>query len=474
MHVGTLRTALYDYFLARQSGGQFIIRIEDTDQGRLVPGAVESLLKTFQTLGLDYDEGPILLKDGTLGEKGKHGPYVQSQRLNLYRKYVIELVKAGHAYPCFCTMERLEQMRQEQMLSKQAPKYDRHCLALSDEEVNSKLKSGESHVIRMKIPEGSSTFVDSIRGEITFQNSEVDDQVLLKSDGFPTYHLAVVVDDYLMKITHVLRGEEWISSTPKQIILHKMFGWEMPVYAHVPLILNPDRTKMSKRKGDVSVESFLQRGYLPETLINFLPLLGWNPTGDREIYSREELIRFFDLSKVNKSGAIFDREKLDWMNGHYLRALDEGDYFKVCRSWIQSLNDDPRFLDRACQLVRDRVKVLDELPSLVGFLFQQTLEYDPALLQWKKQSREEARAVLIELRKFLDERPADQFILAKDLENDLRQLIADRGWEKGNTLWPLRVALSGQKQSPGPFELLAAYGKQRSLQRIDEAVAHLA
>lgn len=472
MHIGTLRTVLYDYFLARQSGGQFVLRIEDTDQERSVPGAVESLLKTFQTLNLDYDEGPVLNADGSMSEKGPHGPYFQSQRLDIYKKYADQLVAQGDAYPCFCTSEDLDVMRAEQALLKRAPKYDRRCLALSADDVSARLARGDRHVLRLKVPEGESRFVDAIRGEIVFQNSEVDDQVLMKSDGFPTYHLAVVVDDELMKITHVLRGEEWVSSTPKQIILCKMLGFEMPTYAHVPLILNPDKTKLSKRKGDVSVESYLSKGYLPEALINFLALLGWNPTDDRELFSRDELIQLFDLSKVNKAGAVLNVEKLNWVNAHYLKTMPEAEYLKLMRPFVQGLSDDVAFVDRVCLLVRERVQLPNQIVELTDFLFKSTLEHDPLALVWKTQTNDEAKERLQTVRASLLENEA-AFDSIAALEVVVRAIIEQKGWKNGDTLWPLRVALSGMKQSPSPFELLWAYGKQRSLARIDEALGKL-
>ena len=474
MHIGTLRTVLYDYFLARQSCGQFILRIEDTDRERLVPGTMESLLKTFATLGLDYDEGPVLAADGSITSKGESGPYIQSERLDVYRGYAEQLLKEGHAYPCFCTEERLKQMREEQMALKQASKYDRHCLSLSKTEVDERLARGEAHVLRMKIPEGASSFEDGIRGEITFQNAEVDDQILMKSDGFPTYHLAVVVDDYLMKITHVLRGEEWISSTPKQIILHQMFGWTMPVYSHVPLILNPDKTKLSKRKGDVSVESYLQKGYLPEALINFLALLGWNPTDDREVYELSELIQLFDLKKVNRAGAVMNMEKLNWMNNHYLRAIPEERYLQICLSVVRELHTDEAFLRRACLIVRERLQLPSELPALLDFFFHQTLEQDPTMLVWKTQTKEEARVRLQTMRDFLATQEEAWFAEVVTIDVGVRGVIAEHAWSNGEVLWPLRVALSGSKQSPSPFELLFAYGKERALARIDEALTRLA
>jgi nondiscriminating glutamyl-tRNA synthetase len=336
MHIGTLRTVMFDYFLARQSGGQFVVRIEDTDQARLVPGALESLLATFQKLGIDYDEGPVLQADGSITEKGDYGPYVQSKRLDIYKPYADKLVAGGQAYVCFCTRERLEDMRAAQTAAKQTPKYDRLCLKLDQSETAKRLAVGESHVIRLKIPDGEVAFDDAIRGVIKFNLADVDDQVIIKSDGFASYHLAVVIDDYLMKISHVLRGEEWISSTPKQIVLCQMLGIQMPVYAHVPLILNPDRTKLSKRKGDVSVEGYLTKGYLPDAIINFISTLGFNPTSDREIYQRDELTKLFDLSKVNKGGAVMNTEKLDWMNHQYLMELSTDDLAAAAQPFIAS------------------------------------------------------------------------------------------------------------------------------------------
>lgn len=471
MHIGTLRTVLYDYFLARQSGGQFIVRVEDTDQERSVLGSIESLLQTFQTLHLDYDEGPVLLADGSISEKGACGPYFQSKRLDIYKKYADQLVSQGDAYPCFCTAEDLDKMRTEQTLLKLAPRYDRRCLKLSADEVRARLARGDRRVLRLRVPEGESRFVDAIRGEIVFQNSEIDDQVLIKSDGFPTYHLAVVVDDYLMKITHVLRGEEWVSSTPKQIILAKMLGWELPVYAHVPLILNPDKTKLSKRKGDVSVESFLEKGYLPEALTNFLALLGWNPTDDREVFKREELVELFDLAKVNRAGAVLNVEKLSWLNGQYLKAMPEAEYLSFMRPLLAGMSDDAAFVDRACLLARERIQLPNELVGLVSFLFLPTLKHDSTELVWKTQTKEDARERLGAVRALIDGQ--GDFSSIVTLETQVRGLIAERGWGNGDTLWPLRITLSGMKQSPSPFELLWVYGKERSLTRIDEALSRL-
>ncbi len=486
MHVGTLRTVLYDYFLARQSeGGKLILRIEDTDQERLVPGALESLLSTLKTLDIDYDEGPILNDDGTVSEKGEFGPYVQSARLATYQPVADQLLKEGKAYYCFCSHEELDEMRRIQMETKQALKYDRRCLRLSPAEVEQRLATPELRaraVIRMRVPdEGTLAFEDGIRGRISFECKDVDDQVLMKSDGFPTYHLAVVVDDHLMNITHVLRGEEWISSTPKQVLLHEMLGWEMPVYAHVPLLLNPDKTKLSKRKGDVSVESYLSKGYLPEALINFLALLGWNPTGDREMYTREELIRLFDLSKVNRAGAVLNVEKLNWTNNQYLRALPEATYLELCLKQLEKA-DTPwssaqrETLSRACLVLRERLERLVDVPELVTglHLFEDTLDYTGLALIWKKSTKEATVEYLNEAKALLQTKDEAWFNARPQIEETLRAWIAEHGWSNGDVLWPLRVSLSAQEKSPSPFDYLWMLGKARSLARIDAALACLA
>lgn len=489
MHVGTLRTVLYDYFLARQAGGQFLIRIEDTDQERFVPGALESLLRTMQTMGIDYDEGPILNTDGTLGEKGAYGPYVQSQRLATYQRYADQLLEAGHAYHCFCTSETLEELRRVQTETKQPLKYDRRCLRLSPEEVRTRLaalKPGDSHVIRLKVPEGSCSFVDGIRGTLTFQNADVEDFVLIKSNGFSAYHLAVVVDDRLMEISHVLRGEEWVSSTPKQIILHQMLGWEMPVYSHVPLLLNADKTKLSKRKGDVSVESYLAKGYVPAALTNFLALLGWNPTDNREMFTRDELVKLFDLSKVNRAGAVLNIEKLNWMNNQYLRTLPEEDYVALClekdwlsgEPWNKLLAEETgrEMMKRAVLVIRERLERLSDLVQLMSDLqlSEEHLSYSEVALVWKKSTQAATQTYLKEARVYLEAKAASWFQDRAQVEADLRAWIAEHGWSNGDVLWPLRVALSGREKSPSPFDFLWMLQKDQALLRIDDALATLA
>ncbi len=472
MHIGTLRTALWDYFLARKNGGKFIIRIEDTDQDRFVEGAFESLLGTLKKFGIDYDEGPVIALDGTVVEHGDCGPYIQSQRLDIYRRYADELVAKGVAYRCFCTQEQLDEMRSAQSAAKQTPKYDRRCLKLGAQEVARRAQSGEPHVIRMKIPEGTSEFIDAIRGHISFNNADVDDQIIIKSNGFASYHLAVVVDDHLMNISHVLRGEEWISSTPKQIILHGMLGWSMPVYAHVPLLLNPDKTKLSKRKGDVAVESYLAKGYLPQTLLNFIATLGYNPTADREIYTLEELIHAFDLAKVNKSGAVLNVDKLDWMNQQYISRLSEDEMLAAAKPFVDDI-DENEIVQRAVLVERARVSRLDELPAHVA-PYRAEPAYDPSILIWKKSDKNDAMAQLAAVHAWLAAASDDVFGDVPLIEAKLKEYIASESLQNGNVLWPLRVALSGLEKSSSPFELLWALGKSEALARIDRARAFLA
>ena len=467
MHIGTLRTALYCYFLARQTQGQFLIRIEDTDQERLVQGSVERLLQTFQDLRIEHDEGPVL-DDGVLVDKGAFGPYVQSERLELYRSYVDQLLKQGDAYECFCTKERLEEMRESQKATKQTPKYDRTCLGLSSEAIAENHANGISSVVRMKIPEGNTSFDDVIRGTLSFENADVDDQIILKSDGFPTYHLAVVVDDHLMEISHVLRGEEWISSTPKHLMLYHMFGWEAPVFAHLPLLLNPDKSKLSKRQGDVAVEDYLKRGYLPQTLINFVSLLGYNPRGDQELYTIQELIALFDLSKVNKSGAVLNMEKLDWMNNHYLRALSEDELSRVAAPFVQADVSSER-VRRALLVERNRVNRLDELQAHINdYLLEPS--YDPSILVWKNADREDAKTQLTNLIPVLSGLPEATFASLEAIETAVKTSIAERGLQNGNVLWPLRTALSGKEKSASPFDYLWVLGREEALGRITRAL----
>lgn len=468
VHIGTLRTALFNYFHAKQAGGEFIIRIEDTDRERMVEGSIENLLSVFKTLGIENDEGPVLQDDGSVVEKGDVGPYVQSKRLDLYKNYVQQLIDQGDAYYCFCSKERLDEMRKAQQETKQTPKYDRTCLKLTEDEVMEKLEAREPHVVRMKVPEGDTSVEDIIRGTVKFKNTDVDDQVILKSDGFPTYHLAVVVDDHLMNITHVIRGEEWLSSTPKHVMLYAMFGWDLPLFAHVPLLLNPDKSKLSKRQGDVAVEDYLKRGYLPAALTNFVGTLGFNPSGEQEIFSLDELVEKFDLAKVNKSGAVLNMEKLDWMNNRYLRKLSEDDLAEAARSFLQVNVDDPA-VRRALVIERERANRLDELQEKIDAYVQQPA-YDPQMLVWRKADKADAEAQLKNVGSFLEGQEDKVFDEVRTIEEATMAYIKQNGLSNGNVLWPLRVALSGLERSASPFEFLWALGKGESLKRIDRAI----
>jgi len=355
-HVGTAWMSMFDLALAHQSGGQFLVRIEDTDRTRFVEGAEEKIYEAFEWLGITYDEG---------GQKGGHyGPYKQSERLDIYRQYIDQLVTAGHAYPCFCTAERLTEMREHQRQAGQLSKYDRRCRNLSFEEVKQKVTAGEPHVIRLKAPdEGVVGWTDAIRGWVEFGAAAIDDQVLLKSDQFPTYHFAVVVDDHLMKITHVLRGEEWISSTPKHLLLYQGFGWEPPVFAHMPLIRNADKSKLSKRKNDVSILSYKEKGYLPEALLNFIALLGWSHPQNEEIFSFTEFLEVMSLERIQKTGPVFDTKKLDWMNGIYIRQLSADELKKRVQPYLPSDFPDHR-LEEFLPLVVDRLVTLKDIDEL--------------------------------------------------------------------------------------------------------------
>lgn len=473
LHIGGLRTCLYNVLLARQKGGKFLLRVEDTDRERYVPGAVESLVTTLDRMGLLPDEGPKL-ENGAVVQTGNRGPYIQSERLPIYAEHANMLLGQGSAYYCFCSSDRLDSLRKQQEIAKLPTKYDRRCLSLSPEEIKTRLSANEPHVIRLKMPDGETSFEDAIRGRITINNAEIDDQVLIKSDGFPTYHLAVVVDDHLMEITHVIRGEEWISSTPKHVVLYRLFGWTAPSFAHLPLILNPDKSKLSKRQGDVAVEDYLDKGFLPEALINFVALLGFNPKGDQELYSIEELVESFDLSKVNKSGAVFDVAKLDWMNSQYLAKKSPSELVALVEPFLMRAGKtvDADLLLRICAVEKPRMTRLSEITDLVdGYLSLPS--FDPQMLVWKKADAEDARRSLTGVRDHLSAMDAASWGEVALVETSLKGYIEANGLQNGNVLWPTRVALSGRSSSPSPFELAWALGPEETLRRLDAAITAL-
>ncbi len=474
LHIGGVRTALYAQLLAKKHGGDFLLRVEDTDQARLVPGAVENLCRTLQQLNITPDEGVWLDENGVVMEHGEYGPYTQSKRQANHQKYAQELIAMDKAYPCFCTAERLEELRQTQEITKRPTGYDGHCRNLDKQEVQARLAKGEKHVIRLKLPqEGKVTVHDVIRGEVNFDWKLIDDQVIIKSDGMATYHLASMADDHDMGITHVIRGEEWLSSTPKHIFIYQAMGWELPVMAHLPLILNPDKSKLSKRQGDVAAEDYLQKGYLPQALINFLALLGWNPSGEREIYSHDELAELFNLEKINKAGAVFNLEKLNWLNNHYLRLLPDAEYLALINPHLPSEEQDHEFKQRIAFLFRERLTLPAEISAWSEFFFAEKLDYSAVKLNWKDHSTDEAVERLKTAKTWIEQLSEDQQFDVNTIETTIKNNLQAQGWSNGDTLWPLRVALSGAEKSPSPFELIATYGQKRSLARIDEALAFL-
>ncbi|MDD5290036.1 MAG: glutamate--tRNA ligase [Patescibacteria group bacterium] len=509
LHIGSLRTALFEYLFAKHNGGEFLLRIEDTDQTRYKEGSTEVIFEGLKWAGLDYDN-----KDNII---------FQSKRTEIYQKFAAQLVEQDDAYYCFCSAERLEKMREEQIARKVAPKYDRHCLNLSKEEIGEKLKAGEPHVIRMKISEhisppfeggvsrrdkgvvnetnnhpapivvgapllrkeGIITFHDLIRGQVSFNLKEIDDQILIKSDGFPTYHLANVIDDHESEITHVIRAEDWLSSTPKHLILYKALGWDAPEFGHLSLILAPDKSKLSKRHGATSVLEFKKLGYLPEALINYIALLGWNPGTEQEIFSLKDLEKEFSLEKVQKAGAIFDINKLDWMNGEYIKKMDLDKLVDLCLPFLKACPErspeysgrvegprgtweDKKYLKKIISLEQPRLNKLSDIAEATAYFFTEP-QYEKELLKWRKADLKDAKEKLEFLIEKLSEIPNEDWN-KNNLEAFIKELISIGKLETGNVLWPLRVALTGREKSPSPFEVAEVLGKEESLGRIKKAV----
>jgi glutamyl-tRNA synthetase len=467
VHIGNLRTALFGYFLAKSMKGNFILRIEDTDQKREVEGAVESLLDVLSWAGIKFDEGPHV--------GGDYGPYIQTERLEIYQKHIKELLAKDGAYHCFCSAERLEEMRNKQQENKQAPKYDGHCRGLSAEEVEEKIKNGESYVIRQKIPQNICVeVVDELRGKIVFKTADLDDHVLIKSNGVPTYQFANIVDDHLMEISHTARGDEWLASFPKNALLYQAFGWNMPKFIHLPLILNKGGGKLSKRQGDVFVEDYRAKGYLPEAIINFCALLGWHPKDDQEILSLEEIIEKFSLEGMGVSPAVFDLEKLDYLNGYYLRQKSVDELSELCRPYLIkegliNKNTDLNFIHRAVSVSQERLKKLEDINELSFYLFRDEIVYDEGLLVWKSLSLEDVKNNLKELIPVLEGIDEKKWT-KENLEEVIFAYLKSPDKKNGEYLWPMRVALSGQKNSPSPMELAWVLGKERSLSRIKKSI----
>lgn len=468
VHIWGLRTVLYSYLWARKNNWQYILRIEDTDRTRLVEDAVEGILKVHEAFDIMPDEGPH--KDGW------YGPYTQSERLSIYQPRLHKLCEEGSAYYCFCTPERLDALRKEQEELKLPPRYDGFCRNIPLEEAKERIANGERYTIRLKVPKGETiVFNDLIRGRIEFKTSEVDDQVLLKSDGFPTYHGAIVIDDYLMGITHVMRGEEWISSIPKQVLTARAMGIELPYYAHLPNVLGADGKKLSKRTGDVSVSQYLEKGYLPEAILNFLSLLWWHPKQDEEIMSMDEMIEKFEISDIHKAGAVLDPVKLDWMNGEYIKRMNLETLYERLEKYLQNYQKDfyenifakatKEFNLKIVAELQTRLKRFDEFIELTIFLYNGARVARDLLVNPKMKIENEDQA--IDALRFLSPllEHAD-FTSLENLKNSLLPAIAESWKKNGQVLWPLRVALSGEQYSPWAFELAYILGKEETISRI--------
>ena len=466
MHVGNLRTALYAYLIAKHEGGDFLLRIEDTDQERLVEGAVDIIYRTLKATGLKHDEGPD--KDGGVG------PYVQSDRVKsgIYMEYAKKLIEKGEAYYCFCDKERLESLKQE-VAGKEIMIYDKHCLHLSKEEVEEKLKAGVPYVIRQNNPQtGTTTFHDEIYGDITIDNSELDDMILIKSDGYPTYNFANVVDDHLMGITHVVRGNEYLSSSPKYNRLYEAFGWEVPVYVHCPLITDETHKKLSKRCGHSSYEDLIEQGFLTEAVVNFVALLGWSPEDNQEIMSLEELVEKFDYRHMSKSPAVFDYGKLKWMNGEYIKKMDFDAFYERALPIIKEVITKDYDLKKIAAMVKTRIEIFPDIKELIDF-FEEVPEYDVSMYTHKKMktTAETSLAVLKEVLPLLKAQ--------EDYSNDalyamLSAYVAEKGYKNGYVMWPIRTATSGKQMTPcGATEIMEVIGKEESIARIEKAIDKL-
>ena len=462
MHVGNLRTALYAYLIAKHEGGKFMLRIEDTDQERFMEGALDIIYRTLAKTGLVHDEGP------------DKGPYVQSERQaqGLYMKYAKKLIEQGDAYYCFCDKERLESLKTE-VAGKEITVYDKHCLHLSKEEIEANLAAGKPYVIRINMPtEGTTTFHDELYGDITVENNELDDMILIKSDGYPTYNFANVIDDHLMGITHVVRGNEYLSSAPKYNRLYEAFGWEIPKYIHCPLITNEDHQKLSKRCGHSSYEDLLDQGFLTEAIVNFVALLGWSPSSDNEIFSLEELVKEFDYHRISKSPAVFDMVKLRWMNGEYMKKMDDDKFYEMALPYLKEVITRDLDFHKIAAMVKTRIEVFPDIKDQVDF-FEKVPEYETSMYVHKKMKTNEETSlqVLREVQPLLEAQ--------EDFSNDalfemLSAYAKEHGYKVGYVMWPIRTALSGKQMTPaGATEILEVLGKEESLVRIQAAIDKL-
>lgn len=464
MHIGNLRTALFEYLIAKHGDGDFLLRIEDTDQERQVEGAEEIIYQTLKNVGLNWDEGPDI--------GGEYGPYIQSQRLGMYKGYAEELVKTGHAHYCFCSEEEIEEQRKEADSLGISFRFDDPCKHLSPEEIQAKLDANEPYVIRQTISNvGETSFDDEVYGHIEFDGDLLDEQILLKSDGFPTYNFANIIDDHTMNITHVVRGNEYLSSTPKYNLIYDAYGWQRPVYVHVPPVMKDEKHKLSKRNGDASFQDLVAKGYLPEAIINYIALLGWAPPTDKEIYTLEELVDVFDVSRISRSPAIFDIDKLRWMNGVYLRNMDEETYFETVRPYLEKAIQGPYSLREIAKLIQPRIDVLSEIEESVDF-FRKPGQFSLEMYRHKKMKStpEIAIGALKAIQEVLANIDEEEWTLDK-VHEELMALPKTLGLKNGQVLWPVRTALSGKQFTPGgAIEIAYILGKEESLRRLDAAI----
>ncbi len=464
MHVGNLRSALYEFLIAKHEGGDFMLRIEDTDQERFVEGATEIIYRTMEKTGLIHDEGP--------DKDGGYGPYVQSERMKtgIYMKYAKELIEKGEAYYCFCAKERLATLKTEVVEGKEISIYDKHCLGLSKEEIEANLAAGKPFVIRQNIPnEGSTTFTDELYGDITVENAELDDMILIKSDGYPTYNFANVVDDHTMNITHVVRGNEYLSSSPKYQRLYDAFGWKSPVYVHLPLITDENHKKLSKRSGHSSFEDLLDQGFVTEAIVNYIALLGWSPEDNREIFSLEELIKEFDYHRISKSPAVFDIVKLRWMNGEYIKAMDFDKFYEMAEPYLKQALTKNFDLKKIENMVKTRIEVFPDIPALVDF-FEELPEYSTEMYTHKKMKTNSQTSLEV-LKDMLPILTAQEDYSNDGLYATLTKYVEEKGVKNGYVMWPIRTAVSGKQMTPaGATEIMEIIGKDETLKRIRKGI----
>ncbi len=461
MHIGNLRTALYEYLIAKSNGGSFILRIEDTDRERFVEGATDVIYKTLEMSGITHDEGPDI--------GGDYGPYVQSERKNDYIEYAKQLIEKGEAYYCFCTKERLESLGSE-INGESVTHYDRHCLGLSAEEIEENLKNGVPFVIRQKIKEGTTTFHDEVYGDITVDNAEMEDQILIKADGYPTYNFANVIDDHLMNITHVVRGSEYLSSTPKYNLLYEAFGWEVPTYVHLPAVMKDQHQKLSKRNGDASFQDLVEKGYLPKAIINYIALLGWSPSVNQEIFTMEELIRAFDVKGLSKSPAIFDIVKLTWMNGEYIKMMPFDEFYDMALPYLKKSVHSDIDLKMLAGFIQTRIGTFNDIAEMVDFV--DTLPEYPVELYTHKKMKTDPEIAASSLKLTIPFLKGTDKWTNEELYADLVELAKANGMKNGQILWPIRTALSGKPTSPcGATELCILLGKNETVARLEKGLA---